>query len=59
MVDSRWAMTKEVRPFIRLFMASWMRCSVRVSTLEVASSRIKTLLSARMARAMVSSCFCP
>ena len=37
----------------------WMRCSVRVSTLLVASSKIKILLSARMARAIVSSCFWP
>ena len=31
----------------------------KVSTEEVASSRIMTRLSARIARAMVSSCFCP
>ena len=40
-------------------MAVWMRCSVRVSTLLVASSKIRMRLSARMVRAMVSSCFCP
>ena len=59
MVESRWAITKLVRPRIRLSMAVWMRCSVRVSTLLVASSKIKILLSARMARAIVSSCFWP
>ncbi len=58
-VDRRWAMTKLVRPRIRRSMAVWMRCSVRVSTLLVASSRIRMRLSARMARAMVSSCFWP
>ena len=59
MVESRWAMIKLVRPCIRLSMARWMSTSVRVSTELVASSRISTLESARMARAMVSSCFCP
>ena len=48
-------MTKEVRPAIRLSIAFWMRSSVRVSTLEVASSRISMRRSARMARAIVSS----
>ena len=55
MVDSRCAITNDVRPSIRLSMAFWMRSSVRVSTLEVASSRISMRLSAKMARAMVSS----
>ncbi len=41
MVDSRWAMTKLVRPFIRVCMALPISISVRVSTLEVASSRIR------------------
>ena len=40
-------------------MPFWMRTSVRVSPELVASSRIMILGSARMARAMVSSCFCP
>ena len=40
-------------------MARWMSSSVRVSTLEVASSRISILASDSMARAMVSICFCP
>ena len=52
-------MMKLVRPFIRLSIAFWMRTSVRVSTELVASSRIRILGSARIARAMVRSCFCP
>ena len=59
MVESRWAMTKQVLPFISSRMAAWIWISVRVSTLEVASSRISILASSSMARAMVSSCFCP
>ena len=50
---------KLVRPRMRFAMALWMRCSVRVSTLEVASSRMRMGRSARIARAMVRSCFCP
>jgi hypothetical protein len=59
MVERRWAMTKLVRFSMRRFMAFWIRCSVRVSTLEVASSRIMIAGSERMARAMVRSCFWP
>ena len=55
MVLKRWAMTKLVRPRIRRSKAPWMRASVRVSTLLVASSRMRMRGSARMARAMVSS----
>ena len=40
-------------------MAFWMRSSVRVSTELVASSRMSMRRSARMARAMVSSCRWP
>ncbi len=40
-VESRWAMTKTVRPSIRRSIPS-MRASVRVSMLEVASSKIST-----------------
>jgi len=40
-------------------MASWMRTSVRVSTDDVASSRMRMAGSARNARAIVSSCFSP
>ena len=42
-VLNRWAMTKLVRPFSRFSNACWINRSVRVSTLEVASSRIKIL----------------
>ena len=40
-------------------MAFWISSSVRVSTEEVASSRIRIGASCTIARAMVSSCFCP
>ena len=59
MVDSRWAMTKLVLPCRSRDIASWMRISVRVSTLLVASSRMRMGGLARNARAIVSSCFCP
>ena len=55
MVDSRWAMTKLVRPFISSAMAFWIRTSVWTSTLLVASSRIRISGSEAMARAMVMS----
>ena len=58
-VDSRWAMTNVVRPFIRRAIARWIRTSVRVSTELVASSRIRIGGSARKARAIVRSCFSP
>jgi hypothetical protein len=58
-VDSRCAMTNDVRPRISPVMARWMSTSVRVSTDEVASSRIRIGGSARKARAIVSSCFSP
>ncbi len=58
-VERRWAMTKLVLPFIRLFIAFWIRASVLVSTELVASSNIRIRLSARIALAMVKSCFCP
>ena len=51
MVDRRWAMTKAVRPCSRRASASWMICSVCVSMLEVASSRIRMRGSASSARA--------
>ena len=40
MVDSQWAMTKLVRCSVSRSMACWVMSSVRVSTEEVASSRI-------------------
>ena len=55
MVDSLCAITKLVRPAMSLSMARWMRHSVRVSTFEVASSKMRMGLSARTARAMVKS----
>jgi len=55
MVLRRWAITKLVRPAIRRRRAFWMRASVRVSTLLVASSRIRMAGSTRMARAMASN----
>lgn len=42
MVESLWAMTKLVRPFISAFIAFWMCTSVRVSTELVASSSMST-----------------
>ena len=53
--DRRCAMTNEVRPSIRPSIAFWMRSSVRVSTDEVASSRMSMRLLAKKARAMVKS----
>ena len=58
-VDRRWAMMKQVRPRMRRSIAFWMSSSVRVSTLDVASSRISSSRCASRARAMVSSCFWP
>jgi hypothetical protein len=46
-------------PFIMVVSASCSFRSVRVSTLEVASSRIRIGLFARMMQAMVISCRCP
>ncbi len=59
MVESRWAITKLVRPRSRRAMAFWMSTSVLVSTELVASSRMRICGSARKALAMVSSCFSP
>jgi hypothetical protein len=58
-VDSRWAITKLVRCDRSAAMACWISTSVRVSTDDVASSRMRIVGSARNARAMVSSCFSP
>ena len=54
-VDSRWAMTKVVRPYMRPSMPCCTSISVRVSMEEVASSRISTGGSATAARAMASN----
>jgi len=48
-------MTKLVRPCINRSRLRWIRASVRVSTLEVASSRIRMAGSARIARAIASN----
>ena len=52
-------MMKLVRPLIKVSIAFWINTSVRVSTELVASSRISILGSAKMARAIVRSCFWP
>ena len=58
-VLSLWAITNAVRPAIRFSSACWISISVRVSTLLVASSRIRMRGSARMARAIASNWRCP
>ncbi len=58
-VESRWAMAKVVRPLIRRPSASWIWYSVSVSRLLVASSRISSRGSCRMARAMAIRCRSP
>ena len=59
MVERRCAITKLVRFSMMASIARTMACSVRVSTDEVASSRIRIAGSQSMARAMVSSCRWP
>jgi len=59
MVLRRWAMTKLVRPDRSCSRAFWMKRSVRVSTLEVASSRMRMRGSARAARAIAINWRCP
>ena len=56
-VESRCAMTTEVRPSTMRSSAERTRSSVSVSTLEVASSRIRILGSWASARAKLISCF--
>ena len=58
-VESRCAMTKDVRPCMSDAIALPISASVRVSTLEVASSRIRIGGLQRNTRAMVRSCRCP
>src|ERR1044072_7148608 len=50
-VDSRCAITIEVRPFISRSIACWISASDSESRLDVASSKISTGASARKARA--------
>src|ERR1700754_55042 len=58
-VDSRCAITIEVRPFISRSIACWISASDSESRLEVASSRISTGASARNARAKATRCRSP
>ena len=58
-VAGRWAMTIVVRPRITSVSASRISCSLVGSTAEVASSRISTRGSARIARAMAMRCRWP
>jgi len=55
MVESRWAMTKEVRLERSAFIACCTMTSVRVSTDDVASSKISNAGWDRNARAIVIS----
>src|SRR5207237_380301 len=59
MVDSRCAITNVVRPASSVAIDAWMSCSLSVSRLLVASSRIRICGSARIARAIASRCCCP
>ena len=52
-------MMNDVRPSVSLSMARWMSTSVLVSTELVASSKMSMGAFSTMARAMVTSCFCP
>ena len=47
----------QVRPAVDLCIASWINCSVLVSTDDVASSRIRNGASSTIARAIVINCF--
>ena len=51
-VDRRWAITIEVRPFIRFCRAAWISCSLSESRALVASSSTRMGASVRIARAM-------
>src|SRR5216110_1975631 len=59
MVDRRWAMTKVVRLARRSAMDAWISCSLSVSRLLVASSRIRICGDARIARAIARRCCWP
>ena len=58
-VDSRCAITKDVRPRRSSASASWTSASVSESRWDVASSRIRIAGSFSSARAMTSRCFSP
>ncbi len=59
MVESRWATISMVPMFFIFSRESWMRISVSVSMLAVASSRIMTSGRWMMVRAKLRSCRCP
>ena len=58
-VLSRWAITNEVRPRIKVARAGWISRSLLLSRLLVASSRMKIVGSASTARAIASRCRWP
>mmetsp|Transcript_9050 Transcript_9050/g.28765 ORF Transcript_9050/g.28765 Transcript_9050/m.28765 type:complete len:82 (-) Transcript_9050:2051-2296(-) len=58
-VESRWAMVRLVRFSTRRSMAAWTRASDSASRALVASSRRRSLGSAKRARAMATRCFWP
>ena len=58
-VDRRWAMIRLVRPCINWSNPRWIKISLRVSMLLVASSSNRMAGSATAARAMFNSCRCP
>ena len=59
MVESRWAMTKTVLPFIKASIPACTIRSVRVSIEEVASSKISAGGLATVARAIANNCLWP
>ena len=59
MVESLWAMMKEVLSAMSLSMACWRYLSVLVSMELVASSRIRNGASFNIALATAICCFCP
>ena len=58
-VESRCAIIMVVRPFASSSREDCMRCSVTVSSAEVASSSISICGFFRKTRAMDMRCFCP
>ena len=58
-VERRWATTIVVRPAMTSRSVAWICSSVRVSTDEVASSRISTVGSVTSARAIATRWRCP
>ena len=58
-VDSRCAITSAVRPSAASSICAWMAFSVRESSAEVASSKIRMAGFFNSARAMATRCFSP